>query len=144
MGDRTWVEIDVRTIDWEWIVRSCFGGDENEADISVGTDEVDECDDIMTLAALECDAGNWDELEELLHSNFCEFDKRFGHGHGYMGGKEYCRNVGGQMHTIIILDDEKELAKFLAEIRNFSETTMSHLVEARYRSLFPFEVSKLA
>lgn len=144
MGDRTWVEIDVRTIDWEWIVWSRFGRDEIEADNSLGADEAEENDGIVTLAALECDAGDWDELEELLKSNFCEFDKRWGHGNGYMGGKAYCRNIKGEMKCIEILEDESQLADFLRDVKDFSEIITRILVRARYACLFPFEVSELA
>jgi len=137
MGDRTWVEIDVRAIDWEWIVWSFFERDAIEADNSLGADEEEENDGMVTLAAYECDGGYWNELEELLRSNFCEFDKRWGHGNGYMGGKAYCRNINGEMRFIEILEDDSQLADFLREVKDCLPITIKILVKERYAHLFP-------
>jgi hypothetical protein len=143
MGDRTYVSIQVREIDFEWLKRAEFGDDEERMEKELFWEHMTRDDDIVDMGADECNYGNWDEIEELLRSHLIEYDKTWGDGGEYSGGEAFIRNINGSMAQVDIYKESRNLVDFLFEVRNLSSEEVKARVEQEYRSIIPFDIQPL-
>ncbi|MHC1728550.1 MAG: hypothetical protein AB9866_21540 [Syntrophobacteraceae bacterium] len=148
MGDRTHVTIEMRLIDWEWILRAEFKDDELAAEREIGADELDwywanDCDLVMLYSA-ECNYANWSELEELLRKHEIEYNKEWGQGGDYGSGNEYVRRLpDGSLRSVEIYDSEESLAYFVKNLKDGTPDAIKQAVQAKYREIYPFELISL-
>ncbi len=143
MEDRTFVSIEMREIDFEWLKRAEFGDDEERMGSELYWEFVTRDGAIVNMEAIECDYGNWDEAEELLRSHFIEYDKTWGDGGEYSGGEAFIRNVDGSMVCVEIYKESKNLVDFLSEVRSLAAEKIKARVEQELRSIMPFDVEPL-
>lgn len=144
MGDRTSVEIEVKQIDFEWLLRAGFGDDEERLREAVDADEIGSDSRVVCFTQYEANYGNWDELEILLGQHFIEFDKSWGSGGGYNAGRSYCRNVSGEMRLLEVYDTEEQIIDFLRGVKDLEPDEIKMRVVEEYHRLMPFEIRELA
>ena len=85
MGDRTHVSIQIRKIDYEWLLRAEFNDYPEQMRDVLYYEYLEFQDDLVDLEANEINYGEWDELEGLLYAHSIEYDKTWGAGGDYAG-----------------------------------------------------------
>src|SRR5208283_1490619 len=78
MGDRTHVSIQIRKIDYEWLLRAEFNDDPEQMRDVLYYEYLEFQDDVVDIEANDINYGEWDDLEGLLYAHSIEYDKSWG------------------------------------------------------------------
>lgn len=144
MGDRTNVSIDIRKIDYDWLLRAEFGDDATRMQKTIYYNEIAFQGDTVCLEAWEINYAEWDELENLLHDYFIEYDKGWGAGGNYSSGNSYHRLINGELRQIEIYENAEEFTAFIKRVKDLEADEIKRRVTELYKELMPFEIEPLA
>ncbi|MGA3116271.1 MAG: hypothetical protein ABSF90_17760 [Syntrophobacteraceae bacterium] len=144
MGDRTHVSIQIRKIDYEWLLRAEFNDDPEQMRETLYYEYLEFQDDIVDFEANEINYGEWDELEGLLYAHSIEYDKTWGAGGDYAGGASYNRLVAGKMQEVQIYEGSEDFVLFLKEVKDLEPAEIKRRVQEMYRKVVPFDIISLS
>jgi len=144
MGDRTHVSIQIRKIDYEWLLRAEFNDDPEQMRETLYYEYLEFQDDIVDFEANEINYGEWDELEGLLYAHSIEYDKTWGAGGDYAGGASYNRLVAGKMQEVQIYEGSEDFVLFLTEVKDLEPAEIKRRVQEMYRKVVPFDIISLS
>lgn len=144
MGDKTHVSIQIRKIDYEWLLRAEFNDDPEQMRDALYYEYLEFQQDVVNLETNEINYGEWDELEGLLYAYSIEYDKTWGAGGGYAGGASYHRIVDGKMQEVQINEGSEEFVLFLKEIKDLDPAEIKRRVHEMYKKAIPFEIIPLS
>ncbi|MGO9019640.1 MAG: hypothetical protein ACLQVJ_14960 [Syntrophobacteraceae bacterium] len=144
MGDRTHVSIQIRKIDYEWLLRAEFNDDPEQMRDVLYYEYLEFQDDVVDLEADQINYGEWDELEGLLYAHSIEYDKTWGAGGDYAGGASYHRLVNGKMQEVQIYEGSEDFVLFLKEIKDLDPAEIKRRVQEMYKKVIPCEIIPLS
>jgi len=144
MGDRTHVSIQIRKIDYEWLLRAEFNNDPKQMRDDLYCEYSEFHEDVVDLEANGINYSEWDELEGLLYAHSIEYDKTWGAGGDYAGGTSYHRLVAGKMQEVQIYEESEDFVLFLKEIKDLEPAEIKRRVQEMYKKVIPFEIIPLS
>lgn len=143
MGDRTTVEISIRKIDYNNLIKN------RKEDFAAkhGIDEInsDIRPELVTFLGYEINYGEWDSLEGFLKDNNIEYDKSWGAGCEYQAGQSWYRIIDGGGSEFELYEGQEIIRDFTEKLKESLDDpdNLKKLILEKYEAYHPFKIRPL-
>jgi hypothetical protein len=144
MGDRTTVNITIRTKDFHRLLKRYFNNSREAFLTAFSPDGLDEGEPHTEMVDYEANYGEWESLETFLVRHKIEFDKHWDAGGNYSAGSAYGRRINRMFKVVQIYETEERLLEFLEKVRAIkSREKVMAAIESAYREITPHPIPPL-